>query len=1274
MKPSICFLKIALVFTLAFLRREAVAATRTNAMIRVLFLGYQAGHKPAQRFALLQPVMAARNIEMTYTETLDDLNPGRLAQFDCLMIYANHPRISPEQEQALMDFVQAGGGFAPVHCASYCFHNSSDYIALVGAEFQRHGTGVFRETIIQPDHPVMRGLSPIESWDETYAHHKHNTNRIVLAERRDASGAEPYTWVREHGKGRVFYTAWGHDQRTWTNAGFQALLERGVRWASANSPSQLKARAGLRPFEYEPSPPLPNYLADAPWGAQGEPLRTMQKPLAPEESAQHLVTLPGFDARLFASEPNVIKPIWMAWDTRGRLWVCESVDYPNDLQPEGQGHDRLKIVEDKDGDGRADKFTVFADRLSIPTGFVFANGGVIVIHSGRTEFLKDTNGDDRADARKVLFAGWGTKDTHATASNLRYGFDGWIYGTVGYSGFDGVVGGRHLRFGQGFFRFKSDGSAMEYLRASNNNTWGLGITEDNLIFGSTANNNASMYLPIPNRYYEAVHGWSAARLETSADNQRIYPLTDKVRQVDVHGRYTAGAGSAIYTARSFPKTYWNRFQFVAEPTGHLLGQFFLESHGTDFVARNARNFAASDDEWTAPVCAEVGPDGALWMIDWYNYVVQHNPTPRGFQTGKGSAYETPLRDKTHGRIYRIISRTARTASWQPLDHATPQQLVAGLRNDNLLWRMHAQRLLVERGRLDVVPALCELAHDPGMDEIGLNPAAIHALWTLKGLGAFEGGARRPSNAMEALAAGLVHASAAVRRAAIMVAPRDELSLQALLKGNLLSDADPHVRLATLLALSEMPPSEAAGAAAFAALQEPRNARDRWIADAVTAAGARHDAGFLKTALMAKPSGEGDRVVRLVTAHYAQRGPVDTILSTLSALQEASPAVAGAVLDGLVAGWPQGRSPLLGDAEKEKLNTLMASLPQTARDRLLALAQRWGQGSLFGTSVPAIIASLKKEVTDVSAKDDSRAAAAKRLIALEDKPEDWKLVLEQVALLTPPDLAVSLVNALGESRDGRVSDGATAFASSRRDLKTPSSPLAEAVIEHWAQFTPTVRRAAIVLLMRRSEWAGALLQAIENRTINRTDLAPEHWAQLKQYPDPLVSRRAERLSERGAINATGREEIVVKFLPLAKEKGDPARGRGVFTTNCAVCHTFNGEGKNVGPDLTGIGARERSEILADILDPNRSVEANYRAWIVTTKDNETYTGRLESETQTTVEILDANAQKHVFQRKDIASMQGSQLSIMPNGFETLPPDDLKGLLEYLTQGRQERVAQ
>src|SRR6185295_18404186 len=161
-----------------------------------------------------------------------------------------------------------------------------------------------------------------------------------------------------------------------------------------------------------------------------------------------------------------------------------------------------------DGDGRADKFTIFADKLSIPTGLVFGNGGLIVVEGGRTLFLKDNDGDGKADEREVLFEGWGMGDTHGTASNLRYGFDNWIWGTVGDSGFDGTFKRKHMKFGQGVFRFKPDGSALEFVKSTGNNTWGLGFSEEGFVFGSTANNNASWFMSIPNRYYEAVDGWT----------------------------------------------------------------------------------------------------------------------------------------------------------------------------------------------------------------------------------------------------------------------------------------------------------------------------------------------------------------------------------------------------------------------------------------------------------------------------------------------------------------------------------------------------------------------------------------------------------------------------------------------------------------------------------------------------------------------------------------------------------------------------------------------
>ena len=194
----------------------------------------------------------------------------------------------------------------------------------------------------------------------------------------------------------------------------------------------------------------------------------------------------------------------------------------------------------------------------------------------------------------------------------------------------------------------------------------------------------------------------------------------------------------------------------------------------------------------------------------------------------------------------------------------------------------------------------------------------------------------------------------------------------------------------------------------------------------------------------------------------------------------------------------------------------------------------------------------------------------------------------------------------------------------------------------------------------------MLDTVQAESIDRADIAPEYWAQLRRNRNRRVAGRANRLANATTEVSADRAAVVERLLPLAKEKGDAARGKEVYNASCAVCHKFGEEGGKVGPDLTGIGSRDRADILLEILDPNRSVEANYRLWTVTTKDGNTYAGRLEAETQTTIELLDVAAQKHVIQRKDIDSINVLPQSIMPIGFEALPADDMKGLLEYLSQ--------
>lgn len=836
---------LVLLASISCSNKEGRAKSDGPRKIEILLLGHNSEHHNSARYLpLLASTLSKEGINFTYTDDPDDLKPEILDRFDGLMIYANYDSITPGQEKALLDFVEGGKGFMPIHCASFCFRNSDAYTNMVGGQFLKHDTATFTASIINKEHPVVSdSLNEFATWDETYVHHKLSGDRTVLMERVEGNHHEPWTWIRQQGKGRVFYTAYGHDERTWNKAGFQQLMKQGIVWAVGDEVKKQwkEYRATMPSLVYKDEPNIPNYERRDPWPQY-------QEPLSPEES-QKLIQVPvGFDLKLFASEPDIINPIAMDWDERGRLWVIETVDYPNSVRDDkGQGDDRIKICEDTDGDGRADKFTVFADNLNIPTSLVFSNGGIIVSQAPHFIFLKDTNGDDKADVRKNLIEGWGTFDTHAGPSNLRYGMDNCIWGVVGYSGFKGTIAGRSLEFSQGVYRFKPDISDFEFIAGTSNNTWGLGFTENNDVFASTANNTHSVFVGIDDRLLQNVEGIGRRGGLKIDGHYFMHPITEKVRQVDVFGGFTAAAGHNFYTARNYPKAFWDNVAFVCEPTGHLVHIAKIQKEGAGFTEKDKWNLFASADEWVSPVEAKVGPDGAVWVLDWYDFIIQHNPTPteeRGgykAETGEGNAYENPLRDKAHGRIWRVVSQDAKSYDRIALSKEQPEELLEALGNDNMLWRLTAQRLLVERANSDILPELYDLANEDDLDEEGNNHTTLHALWTLDGLGAFT----KEEKAREILKESMKHKGAAIRKAAIQIASKLQLASEnEIIDSGILSDPDANTRLAGILALCELPASGKVGQLIYRMSLEEKIRNDKWLSRALYAAATHHRDGFI----------------------------------------------------------------------------------------------------------------------------------------------------------------------------------------------------------------------------------------------------------------------------------------------------------------------------------------------------------------------------------------------------------------------------------------------
>ena len=1277
----------------------ASLASAADKPIKLLFLGDRGHHRPADRAAQLIPVMAARGIEITYTGDVNELNDSRLKEFDGLILYANIDEISASQARALLDYVAAGKGFIPLHCASYCFRNNDDVVALIGAQFQRHGTGVFRvaPTEAATDHPVMKGYQGFESWDETYVHSKHNNkDRTVLEFRTEGDRREPWTWVRTHGKGRVFYTAWGHDERTWSNPGFQNLVERGIRWACGTDPGTVVAfadkpemtvkRKDVKPLEYVEAT-IPFYPPSRQWGTLAEPVKKMQKPLPAEESIKHFVTPVGFQVELFAAEPDIGKPLAMNWDERGRLWLCETLDYPNELQPPGQGHDRIRICEDTDGDNRADKFTIFAEQLSIPTAITFYRGGAIVQNGTQTLYLKDTSGDDKADVREVLINGWALGDTHGGVSNFHYGFDNWYYAMQGYNNSQPVYDGGNKRsqpFRMGFFRFKVEGGEkdgspvrvtdVEFLRSTNNNTWGFGFSEEGLIFGSTANGNPSEFLPIPNRYYERVRGWSSSVLNGIADSNKFEPIMENIRQVDQHGGFTAAAGHALYTARAWPQEYWNRTAFVCEPTGHLIATFVIRPDGAGFRSKNSWNILASDDEWSAPIMAEVGPDGQLWVIDWYNIIVQHNPTPAGYRTGKGAAYEINLRDKKHGRIYRVVwkgdSNTPPATAKFP-DLSTPSAQVAALKNDNQLWRMHAQRLLIEKRIFtkEVITPLDELSKSSEADAIGMNAPAIHALWTIAGNGSVDDAYVATAAWFEQnLRTALEHKSPAVRRNSFMALNRilpsltgefdDPNSRDEFMKSfdQLLAEPNLQVRLAKFLTLADGPKSRSIATSLAKSLTRPENMIDLWLRDGLTAAAANQDQFFLEAVLQQPvklPAGEATNdlageVVQRVANHYARTAPQESLPALIAVLSKSGDHdLVPFLLAGLASGWPKDKPAQMGTEVETELLTLFEKSSAGSRSNLVMLASRWGSKKL-ASHAAEIAEAFAKTIQDEKADEAARIAAASQLV--EFRKDEASVATSLLDLITPrtsPALGQGLLEAIGNSESPEVGG---------------------ILVSRLAAMTPSLRTTGLRILLARTEWTQALLDALDASTVQLSDLTLDQKQALTNHPSRRLAGRARRLLERGGgLPNPDRQKVLDELMPLTKSPADAVAGKEVFKKQCAKCHMHSGEGTKIGPDLTGMAVHPKHELLIHLIDPSRSVEGNFRVYTVSLSDGRVLTGLLSSESKTAIELVDAEAKRHPLQREDIDDLVVSPKSLMPEGFEKqVPPADIANLLEFLTQ--------
>ncbi len=1205
----------------------------------------------------------------------------QLENTDVLVVFAAEGgTIQGEDRLNLEKFLKRGGGIVVLH-DGVCGTDPQWFKTIIGGAWEHKHSKWFEGSLAMyfqdTENPITRDASNFDFDDEiyydlhmmpgakilaaSYAPDKRNTRAgRVLPSVYDVV---PQIWSYENAleggaKYRAFVSIPGHNYKSFNLPHYRALVLRGIAWAGNKNVDSLITKEELHSLRY-------------PEGG----------PVAPEKAAALIKTPADFNVSLVAAEPLINKPISLDWDAKGRLWVAETPEYPagrhvtklgttatwneknNAPQADGEmenrpARDRISILEDANHDGVMDKKTVFFDGLELVTSFVFHRDGVIVGQAPDIYWLRDTNHDDKADEKITLYTGFGTRDTHAVISNFRRGMDGWIYMTLGYSGGTIKSGDGQKDFGgfsSGVLRFKPDGTAMEQVSSKGGNTWGVDIAPDGEIFFSQANGNHINHVVMPESALARGKFGNTTSFKTIEDHNRSFPIRDYEKQayvqIDYVGGFTAASGACIYNGGAWPEKYNNTF-FVTEPTVNLVHQDFLKQDGVTYVAsrdpeRPDKEFIASTDLWFRPIHTRVGPDGALYVLDFYNQAVVHNDT-RGPKHGPNNAAVRPDRDHYFGRIWRVQHKDAKKFDMPKLAKASNGDLLKALEHPNAWVRLTAQRLLEEKRPKDIFEKLLTLS----LNEKAPAFARAHALW-LQTAGNSDKANKARENILKNSESSVVRKAAAqiVLEAKGKIAQTEDdtatIEFHSALVNAGKGDNDPRVRLLALESFSCLPlvktGSDLTSLSKFI-LKTFELSDDPWTRSAVLA-NAKLIAPEVVAEAVASP--EGDKFRDLISELTIQSISKDaTLSSNLVVLlgnvggSDASKIVA---LEALMKNATE-QNPVWSESLQKAFQNLLASKNPAIPAAALPLIARWDKKAAMAGDLKALVAELTNKLNDENQSDEQRGTIITSLMSVRQlNPEIVSSVAKILGSNSSSTLQKKAIEAIGSTGDPIIGN---IFS------------------EAYGKLPADLQASVFDQMIKRPDWSLALIDAVKDNKVNLATLGPNAVHRLRTHPDKAVATRANEVIDgiRGP-EIKEKDTLIAKFTPLVTQSGNIENGHKQFVQNCAVCHKFNGEGKEVAPDLTGMGAHGPAELIVHVLDPNRVVEPNFMSYSVETRNGDSYDGIIARSTKGHVVLRNASGDTEVA-RRDMTSIKNTGRSLMPEGFEALGAETLRDILAYL----------
>jgi len=1159
----------------------------------------------------------------------------QLANTDVMVMYcADGATIKPEQRPYFEEFLKRGGGLVVIHDAIVASKDPEYFQQIVGGVWQ-NGKAKWHEGEVgvyfqDREHPVTKNMANFDADDEVYfALNILPEARVLASSFHDVFTIAPQIWAYEKDNHRALVSIPGHKTTSFALPNYRCLLLRAIAWTGKRENVDYLCK--------------PEELASLEYPEGG--------PQRPEKSLEKMAIHPDFNMSLVAAEPMLNKPMNMDWDPRGRMWVAETPEYPAGKKPartsimEGKGYkvptsiedrpgrDRISILEDTNGDGVADKKSVFADDLELVTGLVFHKDGVIITQAPDIIFLRDTDGDGKCDKREVLYTGLGTGDTHAVINNPRWGYDGWIYATHGYSG--GTVkspdGTKNFGgIGSGVIRFKPDGSAIEMYSSKGGNTWGLDIAWDNEVFYTQpTSGDLLMHVVLPEYVLAKGKVGKTPSFQALIRGRPSKPKMAYKRQayvqIDQVGRFTASAGCAIYAGGSWPEE-WNYTYFTTEPTINIIHQEVVKADGATYTSEKNREeeFIAGSDYWFRPIETRIGPDGALYIIDFYNQAVVHNDTRGPSHVVRGYAVR-PDRDHYYGRIWRVNHKQAKTNPVPNIEKASIAELIKTLDHPNLHVRNNAMRLLWERGDDAAAAELSKLVADNNKAATARIPA-LWALFNMKKLNA------------ETLTAALNSADAAVRKNGARAANNSGLDDQSALLARL-KDADARVKLEAIVSLGSMKLDKAAATALLDAYPTLKNA---WAESAVVSLSKSDPILFCEGAFGLADAAAAEGLLASLSQQVANSDRPEAgarLVQTVAAQGAGKDALKIAALTALAR---SNKDAPWSDELKAALKALLTSDSPAVASATLPLIARWDKQNTLAEDVKGRLQKAQAALTEGNLNDEQRADLVRSMLAMQK-------------------VDASILPAVAKVLDG---NGSIAF---KRDVVQAMGGVPEAtplIIAALPKLPPEAVQVAVDELLKRADSSMALVDAMKAGTVKVTTLGPASIHRLRTHSEAEVGKKAIAVIEelRGP-EAKEKNELLAKFTPLVSKTGDAVKGKQVFTTNCAVCHRFQDIGREVGPVLTGMGAHGPAELLVSILDPNRAVEPSFVQIVVRTKENETFDGVVVRDNGNTILLRNAAGEREI-KNADIKKRTNTGISLMPAGFEALGEEALRDLLTYM----------